>query len=172
MAEKAEIYFKVTKADWFIGKTLFVTQTGFLHDSVLGYGTVPFRCRRLLSCGKGVKPPRACGVLPLLLFRWSQAPFAAIHSLVGDWVRFHFSAQLSEPLGLSGRQSPLPKPVSFMIVCFGMGPFLFAADACFPVGRELSLLVPAGSHHPPIPQESSAFRFNPLFGSGLGIKEP
>ena len=26
--------------------------------------------------------PRACGVLPLLLFRWSQAPFASIHFLI------------------------------------------------------------------------------------------
>ncbi|WP_317950639.1 hypothetical protein [Rossellomorea marisflavi] len=28
-------------------------------------GIVPFRCRRLLSCGEGGKPPRACGVSPL-----------------------------------------------------------------------------------------------------------
>ncbi len=49
-------------------------------------------------------------------------------------------------------------------------PFLYAAGACFPVGREMSLLVPAGSHHPPFPQESSAFRFNALCGFGWGSK--
>lgn len=32
----AEIYFKVIRDDWFIGKTLFVTYIGLLHDSVLG----------------------------------------------------------------------------------------------------------------------------------------
>jgi len=82
-------------------------------------GTVPLRCRHLLSCGDGVEPPfpffsgwrinfgsvmnvtgivplrcrrlLSCGVSPLLLFRWSQAPSATIHSVVLSKVRFHLT---------------------------------------------------------------------------------
>ena len=51
-----------------------------------------FSLQVLAFRGEGVEPPRACGVSPLLLFRWSQAPFAAMHSLVlnvgveGEWI--------------------------------------------------------------------------------------
>ncbi len=46
-----------------------------------------FSLQVLTFRGEGVEPPRACGVSPLLLFRWSQAPSASMHSLVlnMDW---------------------------------------------------------------------------------------
>jgi len=49
------------------------------------------------------------------------------------------------------------------------GPFLFAADACFPRGGDRASSCLRGLASPPIPLESSAFRFNALFGSGYGI---
>ncbi len=51
----------------------------------------------------------------------------------------------------------------------GRGPFLFAAGACFPRGGDRASSCLRGLASPPIPLESSAFRFNALFGSECGI---
>ncbi|KQU62874.1 hypothetical protein ASG66_00200 [Bacillus sp. Leaf406] len=41
-----------------------------------------FSLQALAFRGEEIEPPRACGVSLLLLFRWSQAPSASMHSLV------------------------------------------------------------------------------------------
>jgi hypothetical protein len=43
-----------------------------------------FSLQALAFRGEEIELPRACGVSLLLLFCWSQAPFASMHSLVLD----------------------------------------------------------------------------------------
>ncbi|KQU62875.1 hypothetical protein ASG66_00205 [Bacillus sp. Leaf406] len=116
--------------------------------------------------GEGVEPPRACGVSPLLLFRWSEAPSASIHSLVLD-------------MGLEGEGLHhdillivLRMVLSVPILskgAVGRGPFLFAAGACFPRGGRRASSCLGGLASPSIPLESSVFQFT-LLVLNLGVE--
>ncbi len=99
-----------------------------------------FSLQTLAFRGEEIESPRACGVSLLLLFRWSQAPSASIHSLVLNVglegglhrilrVVFEDGASFSYSLWVSDRIWTVP----------------FRCRRLLSAGRRSSLLVPAGS---------------------------
>jgi len=125
-----------------------------------------FSLQALAFRGEEIELPRACGVSLLLLFRWSQAPFASMHSLVLD-------------MGLEGEglHHDILLIVLRMVLSVpilskggvGRGPFLFAAGACFPRGGRRASSCLGGLASPSIPLESIVFQFT-LLVLNLGVE--